>query len=249
VSKHVHEVTLNRRVAVSTQCIAVLLLSCASLVAAPIAHAQSSVDASLPRLRSWTLEDHELGSSSAPQSAHRLRVDMGIVTGTVWSPEVILDAAKGAAAILAQCGIKVSQVQLHEFDGPQRFRHLRTRDSREFAQRSGLQRPAVFFVDDTLQRPAFDAEAIGRANSKARPEMADTVWITAAIRDLPIALAHELVHVLTDAGEHSTARDNLMREDTAPGNTGLTPAQCASIVATGQAHGLLYAGNDPKGRR
>jgi hypothetical protein len=249
VSKHVHEAKSSRRVAVLQRCVALLLLLSASSVAVPFAHAQPSVDAPLPRLRSWTLEDQELGSSPARQPAHRLRLDMGIVAGTVWSPDVILDAARGAAAILAQCGIKVSQVQLHEFDGPQRFRHLRTGDSREFAQRSGLQRPAVFFVDDTLQRPAFDAEAIGRANAKARPEMADTVWITAAIRDLPIALAHELVHVLMDAGEHSTARDNLMREDTAPGNTELTPAQCGSIVATGQAHGLLDAGNDTKGRR
>ena len=114
--------------------------------------------------------------------------------------------------------------------------------TREFARRSGLGKPAIFFVDDTLQRPAFDAEAIGRANAKTRPEMADTVWITAAIRDLPIALAHELVHVLTDSGDHSNAPDNLMRADTAPGNTHLTPEQCSSIAATGQANGLLAAG-------
>ena len=69
--------------------------------------------------------------------------------------------------------------------------------------------------------------------------MADTVWITAGIRDLPIALAHELVHVLTDSGEHSNASDNLMRADTAPGNTRLTPEQCGSILAIGQANGLL----------
>ena len=64
----------------------------------------------------------------------------------------------------------------------------------------------------------FDAEAIGRANAKNCPEMADTVWITATTRDLPVALAHELVHVLTDSGDHSNALDNLMRDDTAPGN-------------------------------
>ena len=137
---------------------------------------------------------------------------------------------------------EVSLVQLHEFNGPQRYRYLSTPDSREFARRSGLGRPAIFFVDDTLQRPAFDAEAIGRANAKTRPEMADTVWITAAIRDLPIALAHELVHVLTDSGDHSDAPDNLMRDDTAPGNTHLTPEQCSSIVAIGHANGLLDRG-------
>ncbi len=70
--------------------------------------------------------------------------------------------------------------------------------------------------------------------------MADTVWITAGIRDLPIALAHELVHVLTDSGEHSDAPANLMRDDTAPGNTELTADQCRSIVAIGAANGLRY---------
>jgi hypothetical protein len=140
-------------------------------------------------------------------------------------------------------------VQLHEFNGPRRYRYLLTRDSREFARRSGLAKPAVFFVDDTLHRPAFDAEAIGRANAKNRPEMADTVWITATTRDLPVALAHELVHVLTDSGDHSESPGNLMREETAPGNTQLTPEQCSRIVAIGQAHGLLDYGGSGDGRR
>jgi len=167
---------------------------------------------------------------------------MAVVSGTRWAPDVILDAARGAAAILAQCDVEIGPVQLHEFDGPQRYRYLLTPDSREFARRSGLSKPAVFFVDDTLQRPAFDAEAIGRANAKSRPEMADTVWITAAIRDLPVALAHELVHVLTDSGEHSDAPGNLMRVETAPGNTHLTPGQCGRIVANAKAGGLLDQG-------
>jgi hypothetical protein len=67
------------------------------------------------------------------------------------------------------------------------------------------------------------------------------VWITAGIRDLPIALAHELVHVLSDSGAHSDAPGNLMNDETAPGNTQLTSAQCSRIVATGEANGLLDA--------
>ena len=164
---------------------------------------------------------------------------MAVVSGTRWAPDVILAAARRASTILAQCDIDVSPVQLNEFDGPPRYRYLRTPDSREFARRSGLARPAIFFVDDTLQRPAFDAEAIGRGNAKSRPEMADTVWITAGTRDLPIALAHELVHVLTDSGDHSDAPDNLMRDDTAPGNAQLTAEQCTKIVEVGTANGLL----------
>ena len=97
----------------------------------------------------------------------------------------------------------------------------------------------MFFVADTLHRPAFDAEAVGRANSRERPDMADTVWITDAARDLPIVIAHELAHVLADSGAHSGEPDNLMREDSAPGNTRLSSAQCGAMVTAAAANGLL----------
>ena len=211
-----------------------------------VAAAQPVMDLPLAKVRSWTIADRDLATSSTRAPAYRLRLEMAVVAGGRWAPDVILDAARRAAAILAQCDVEVSHVQLTEFHGPQRYRHLSTQHSREFARLSGLAKPAIFFVDDTLQRPAFDAEAVGRANAKTRPEMADTVWMTAAIRDLPIALAHELVHVLTDSGDHSDAPDNLMRDDTAPENTQLTHDQCRSIVSSGRAKGLL---EDGEGRR
>lgn len=225
------------------------LLVCLWLLTPSLTIAQQAMDPPLTKVRSWTLAERELVTPHARPPAYRLRIEMGVVSGTRWVPDVIFDAARRAVAILGQCDIQASLVQLHEFDGPKRYRYLLTPDSREFARRSGLGRPAIFFVDDTLQRPAFDAEAIGRANAKTRPEMADTVWITAEIRDLPVALAHELVHVLTDSGDHSDAPGNLMREDTAPGNTHLTPEQCGSIVATGQAKGLLHHAIGRDGQR
>lgn len=200
----------------------------------------------MTEVRSWTLADRDLLASQARPAVYRLRLEMAFVSGSRWATEVIFDAAKRAAAILAQCDIQISRVQLHEFNGPDRFRYLSTPDSQEFARASGLRKPVIFFVDDTLQHPAFDAEAIGRGNASTRPEMADTVWITAGIRDLPVALAHELVHVLADSGDHSNAPDNLMRDDTAPGNTHLTRGQCNRVVEVGQTNGLLEpaAGGD-----
>jgi hypothetical protein len=120
-----------------------------------------------------------------------------------------------------------------------RFRIYHTPVSRELARSLQLQPPAVYFVDDTRQKPAFDAEAIGRGNSRTRPELADTVWITRATRDPGVALAHELAHVLMDNGEHSEEPGNLMRDETAPANTRLTDAQCARLRETGTANGLL----------
>ncbi len=109
----------------------------------------------------------------------------------------------------------------------------------ELARRTRLARPAVFFVADTRNEPAFDAEAIGRGNSRSRPEMTDTVWITAGTRDLAIVFAHELVHVIADSGEHSDLPGNLMREETAPESTALTASQCRRLTETGAANGLL----------
>jgi len=212
----------------------------ALFAASPAASAPPPPDAPLAPVRSWNLDGLDPGGVR-PDPAYRVRLELAMVAGSRWSPDVILDAVAGAAKVLAQCGIAVGPVRLQEFAGPARYRQLATRDSREFAQRAGLRRPAVFFVDDTRQDPAFDAEAVGRGNARSRPEMMDTVWITAATRDLPVVLAHELVHVLADSGEHSDAPQNLMRDETTPGNTRLTPAQCARIVSVGTANGLVDA--------
>ena len=111
--------------------------------------------------------------------------------------------------------------------------------SRDLAKRLALPKPAVLFVADTLQKPAFDAEAIGRSNGRTRPEMADTVWIVSGARDLPVVIAHELAHVLADSGVHSDEAQNLMRDETRLTSTRLTPAQCNAILITASANGLL----------
>ena len=229
--------------------ILVATLLCLGFATSSPVHGQQAMDPPLMQVRTWTLVDRDLSSPQGRPPPYQLRIEMAVVSGSRWAPDVIFDAVKRAAAILAQCDIQTSVVQLHEYDGPQRYRHLFTPDSREFARLAGLRKPAVFLVDDTLQRPAFDAEAIGRANAKARPEMADTVWITAGIRDLPIALAHELVHVLADSGDHSDTAGNLMRDETAPSNSKLKPEQCRTITASGQAHGLLDRVPAVDGRR
>jgi hypothetical protein len=85
----------------------------------------------------------------------------------------------------------------------------------------------------------FDAEAFAPANSGAHPQLADTVWIMRGMRHPEVALAHELVHVLTNGGEHSGEPGNLMREETALENTRLTGGQCRRILSGGTARGLL----------
>src|SRR5262249_21977018 len=100
-------------------------------------------------------------------------------------------------------------------------------------------RPTLYLVRDTQSRPAFDAEAIGRGNSRTRPEIADTVWMTSGVRDPGVALAHELAHVLMDSGEHSDEAGNLMGDEPSQKNRKLSTAQCVRVVDRGKAKGLL----------
>jgi hypothetical protein len=168
-----------------------------------------------------------------------LRLTLVHFAGGSWPENEVVAVAAQAAKLLGQCGIAAGGLELKRADVDARYRVFHTPTSRELARRLQPRPPAIYFVDDTRQRPAFDAEAIGRGNSRTRPELADSVWITRAARDPAIALAHELAHVLMDSGEHSDEPGNLMREETTPSNTRLTGVQCARLRETGAANGLL----------
>jgi hypothetical protein len=129
--------------------------------------------------------------------------------------------------------------------GDPRFRYLSTPAGRDLVRRLRPAKPAVFFVRDTRHQPIYDAEAFGRGNTTTRSELAGTVWITAYIRDLPVALAHELAHVLMDSGS-TPGTGNLMREDTAPANTSLTAAQCERMTRRGTENGWLQPVGSPR---
>ena len=168
-----------------------------------------------------------------------LRLTLAYLEGSGWAPEPIIAAATVSARILGQCGVALKGVELLRIAAPIRFHDFLTPVSRELAATLQLGKPTVYFIAGTRQNPAFDAEAIGRGNSRTRPELRDTVWVTRGTRDLGIALAHELAHVLMDSGEHSEESGNLMREDTSPENTRLSAAQCTRLRETGTANGLL----------
>lgn len=156
-----------------------------------------------------------------------------------WPEAEISAAMRVTAQILGQCGVRLARVDLLQVTAPETHRYFETPRSRELARELALPRPAVFFAAGTRQVPAFDAEAIGRGNSRSRPELSDTVWIARGARDLGIVVAHELAHVLMDSGEHDHSPDNLMAPSTTPQNTRLTAAQCVRLTTTGQRHGLL----------
>ena len=173
-------------------------------------------------------------------ATHQLTLTLVYFTGSDWPRNAMVEAARKVAEILERCGMLLRQVELVRVDAPRRYHYLNTPISRELARTLQLAKPTVYFVTNTRHQPAFDAEAIGRGNSQTRPELADSVWVTRATRDVGVALAHELVHVLSDSGQHVDLPGNLMREQTAPENTQLTGAQCAQLREVGAKNGLLH---------
>jgi len=168
-----------------------------------------------------------------------LRLTLVHFAGGSWQEQEIEVAATQASRILGQCGIVPGGTALVRAEVEARFRIFHTPTSRELARNLRPGTPAIYFVDGTRQNPAFDAEAIGRGNSRSRPELRDTVWVVRGARDLDVVLAHELAHVLMDSGEHSQEPGNLMREETTPENTRLSATQCARLRNTATANGLL----------
>lgn len=172
-------------------------------------------------------------------ASHELHLSLYVFRGTQWREGEIGAAVVQSARLLAQCGVAFSRAELHVVQAPSRFRFYSTPVSRALLRELVVEKPAVFFVEGTRNEPAYDAEAIGRGNAASRPELADTVWIAYGARDLPQVLAHELVHVLSDSGEHSEAPDNLMTADTSPNSVRLSAMQCERLRSRGVANGLL----------
>lgn len=194
----------------------------------------------------FTIESRNTISDLAAQAhaASELALQLSVANIDRWNDDEVIAALRSAAKLLAQCEIRITGADLLQISVPETHRHFDTPRSRELADALALPKPALYFTAGTRQVPAFDAEAIGRGNSRSRPELRDTVWIARGARDLGLVIAHELAHVLMDSGAHDNTPGNLMAEDTAPQNTQLNAAQCAQMRNTGTRNGLLRPGVD-----
>jgi len=156
-----------------------------------------------------------------------------------WDLDTLRKHSRETANILAQCGVHMPVIHVRSLQGPPVYHYFNNTIGTELVNALGLPKPTVYFVRDTLQVDPYDAEAIGTGNSATRPALRHTIWFTRAARDPGIALAHELVHILMDSGEHVEEPGNLMRAATSPTNTNLTPRQCEAIISRGTANGML----------
>jgi hypothetical protein len=200
----------------------------------------AGADSPVQEVESYSLGAAEIYSPGATAAlTHQLSPALVFFTATSWRKESIFDAVKTAAGILGQCGIEIQSAELHLLAVPEKFQYYYVPVSRELARIAPFPKPTVYFVKDTLQTVGYDAEAIGKSNSRTRPELRDTVWIAYGARDLGVSLAHELAHLLMDSGEHVNEPENLMREESSPRSIKLDSAQCERMRDTGSENGLL----------
>lgn len=147
-----------------------------------------------------------------------------------WTLVQVRQVLDEAQSILAQCGLRLSDVQLRRVLAPAYLRDLETGSAKTLlgaVRLSGPQRRVTaVFARDTRMKMPFDAEAFGQGNTRSRHWLSDTVWLTLALEDRGIALAHELFHVLVNNGEHSETEGNLMLARTTGHNRELTSGQC-----------------------
>lgn len=174
-----------------------------------------------------------------PAPAAALDLSVVALAESGWEPQAVRAMLRGAATILGQCGIGLRKVSVHYLLGPERLRYFTADTAQALVAARAYAKPAAYLVADTRRPVPFDAEAFAPANSADNPLLADTVWIVRRTPFPEIALAHELVHVLTDDGAHSSLPGNLMREETAAENTNLAPEQCRRVLQSGRERGLL----------
>ncbi|MFQ5993875.1 MAG: S8 family serine peptidase [Acidiferrobacterales bacterium] len=180
-----------------------------------------------------------LPAKGATGSTYFFRPTFVYLDRTEWNFDILRFHARRSAKFLEQCGIVIPSVDVYLLEGPETFRYFREHTAKELVRRLRFAKPTVYFVRDSLQQDAYEAEAIGKGNSRTRPTLRYTVWVTERLRDPGIGLAHELVHVLMDSGRHVDLPGNLMRAQTSPDNTELTVVQCARIASAGVENGLL----------
>jgi hypothetical protein len=150
-----------------------------------------------------------------------------------WGDESVQAVLGEAQAILSQCDIVFDKVVIKRLNVEGYLKVLETGRSKTLMETIGRSGPnrnvAVFFVQDTVMNEPFDAEAFGRGNTRSRPWLTETVWLTWVLRDRGIALAHELFHILVNSGQHSTMAGNLMLARTTGDNRKLETGQCEPV--------------------
>jgi len=191
-------------------------------------------------LRSYSVP--ERSDELAPPTKDSLWLDPSVVVldGAGWTRERVDTILNRAAHVLAQCDIVFRPTDVRWLRTPDRWLDFDWQTALDLLQTLPPAPGRVVFLRDTRLQPAFGAMTLGTGNTRERPDLRHSVWVTRYTRDAGVALAHELFHLLSDHGVHVTEPDNLMQASTAPEHTRLSPNQCREARRVGVTNGLLH---------
>lgn len=166
-----------------------------------------------------------------------------VAVGSSWRSDQITGAVQTANTIFQQCGISFVADELIRVSASGYLENLSPGAALTISQHLNNQLTSntatVFFAADTDMQIKFDAEAFGEGNTNSRPWMRNTLWVTAATPEPGHAVAHEIFHILTNSGQHSVEKNNLMQNSTSPRNTVLQPEQCQMAITTATENRLI----------
>ena len=174
--------------------------------------------------------------TSSPTDQLPLQVGVALLQQSGWQKHTAIETIRQAQDILQQCGIAL-KITLGEYHVSDYLLDFHSLSSRTLTDQVALPRPTLFLVRNTRRVEAFGGEAFGNINTTTRPWLSNTAWLISEQEDPGIALAHELFHILTDSGEHTSQQGNLMNADTKPANTYLTEEQCQLARRSRLFHG------------
>jgi hypothetical protein len=174
-----------------------------------------------------------------PNSAdgYRLPLDV-LVLDQRWAPRVT-GTLQRALEILEQCDIVAGDLSVRVFEGADYLRDLSTGSAKTLLGDTPTEPARIVFARDTRMQEPYTGEAFGIANTRKRPWLANSIWLTLDVDDPGIALAHELYHVLANDGTHVEGVANLMQGNTRPDATTLTGEQCLKAQLNALEHGLM----------
>lgn len=178
------------------------------------------------------------------EQASRFNLPINLVALTDdWTTDKITQSLNQANAVFNQCGLAISAQELIRVNGSNYISNLSPGSAltlgRYLNDQLAGNPTTIYFAADTDMQTKFDAEAFGKGNTGTRPWMRDSLWVTSVTPDSGNAVAHELIHIMSNNGQHSREENNLMQDRTSPDNTRLLPAQCQQAIATASENGLI----------
>lgn len=164
-----------------------------------------------------------------------------LILDSNWTQSAVSTLLTQAFDLLSGCRVGVGEIAIKSIEVPDYLRHLSIGSAYTLLGAEPQKVMTVVLANDTRMLDAYEAEAFGLGNTRTRPWLRNSVWLTRTISHPGNALAHELYHVLANDGRHSDEPGNLMHARTSTQNVDLTDAQCQRMVMFASQHGLIRA--------